>query len=167
MQSRLDGILRNLRTIREDDAHIFGGPGGKGVKDSRSETPYSGIVNTAAAFEDSQFSFPHRGSSTYVQFLRSFLSEPEQGSVFTHGDIRQDNIMVDLDRDGGCLITGIIDWEDRGFYPTHYESAQMTRALSTTDEDDWYLYLPSCIAPARFSTRWLVDRLWDIHVRTA
>lgn len=42
-----------------------------------------------------------------------------QRSVFTHGDIGTDNIMVkqDPDSSGQYIVTGIIDWEASGFYP--------------------------------------------------
>jgi aminoglycoside phosphotransferase (APT) family kinase protein len=40
-------------------------------------------------------------------------------SVFTHGDVRADNIMVKRDPDinDRYVVTGIIDWEFSGFYP--------------------------------------------------
>jgi Predicted aminoglycoside phosphotransferase len=88
--------------------------------------------------------------------------------VFTHGDVRVDNIMVTKDRNinGHYIVTGIIDWEDSGFYPAYYECTTLTRTLSLVDEDDWFLYLPESISPSEFSIRWLVDRLWGIHVRS-
>lgn len=90
------------------------------------------------------------------------------GLVFTHGDVRIDNIMVKKNPDikGHCFVTGIIDWEDSGFYPAYYECTALTRTLSLVDEDDWYLYLPGSISPSSFPVRWLIDRLWGIHVRS-
>jgi hypothetical protein len=167
VQHQLDDIFNRLRAIKQEDGHRLGGLGGEGVKDYRcSEFPHPEIIDTAADFEDFQFSAPHHGSSSYVHFLRSFLSEPARGSVLTHGDVRQDNIMVQMEENGTCVVTGIIDWEDSGFYPEHHESITLTRTLSVRDEDDWYLYLPPCIAPSKFPVRWLVDRLWDIHLKT-
>ena len=61
--------------------------------------------------------------------------------------------------------TGIIDWEDSGFYPEYHECMKLTNTLSTRVENNWYLYLPTCIAPSKFAVRWLVDRLWDIHIK--
>lgn len=96
---------------------------------------------------------PHHGSKTYVKFLHSFLTDPVQGSVFTHGDVRTDNIIVDRDQNNACVVTGIIDWEDSGFYPKYYECTQLTRTMSLTEEDDRYSYLPRSISPLQFRSR--------------
>lgn len=45
------------------------------------------------------------------------------------GDLRKDNITVKLDENGKCIVNGIIDWEDAGFYPEWYESTQLTRTM--------------------------------------
>lgn len=162
VRNQLEDIFKKLRSIRKKEGHPLGGVGGEGVKDYKGDT----IVNTAAQFEDFVFSTPHHGSNTYATFLCSFLTDSIQGSVFTHGDIRQDNIMVKLSQDNGWVVTGLIDWEDSGFYPEYHECTQLTRTLSVVDEDDWYLYLPASISPLQFPIRWLVDRLYDIHTKT-
>jgi Ser/Thr protein kinase RdoA (MazF antagonist) len=72
--------------------------------------------------------------------------------VFTHGDVRTDNIVVKKESTGDA-VTGIIDWEDSGFYPAYHECTVLTRTLSLTDENNWYLYLPKSIAPSTFPTR--------------
>lgn len=162
VKHQLDDIFRRLRSIREGDGHYLGGVGGEGVKGHKANT----IVNTAAGFEDFRYSAPNHGSTTYATFLRSFLTDSIRGSVFTHGDVRQDNILVNLNQDNVWIVTGIIDWEDSGFYPEYHECTQLTRTLSVVEEDDWYLYLPESISPLQFPIRWLVDRLWDIHTKT-
>ncbi|KAJ5130282.1 uncharacterized protein N7515_006321 [Penicillium bovifimosum] len=162
VQHQLDDIFRRLRTVRRGDGHSLGGVGGEGVKGHEPNT----TVSTAAEFEDFRYSAPHHGSTTYANFLRSFLTDPVQGSVFTHGDVRQDNILVKLNQDNVWIVTGIIDWEDSGFYPEYHECTELTRTMSLTEEDDWYLYLPASISPLQFPIRWLVDRLFDIHIKT-
>ncbi|KAJ5105243.1 hypothetical protein NUU61_002590 [Penicillium alfredii] len=162
VQHQLDCIFSRLRTLRKDDGHCLGGVGGEGVKEPTTNT----IISTPAGFEDLKFSARHHGSNTYIKLLRTLPTEFTQGSVFTHGDVRQDNIMVKLDQDGVCTVTGIIDWEDSGFYPEYHECTQLTRTLSVVDEDDWYLYLPASISPLKFPLHWLVDRLWNIHLKT-
>lgn len=119
-----------------------------------------------------QFSKLHHGSRSYIEFLRSFLAEENaalRGSVFTHGDFKKTNIMVAQDQEGdhAWMVTGIIDWEDSGFYPDYYESTTLTGNLSLVAHDDWYIYLPECISPLKYPVRWLVDRLWDIHLKTS
>ncbi|KAJ5958917.1 uncharacterized protein N7479_006067 [Penicillium vulpinum] len=166
IQKQLDDIFSRLRGLRQDDGTELGGVRGEGVKDYRiMETlAYKGIT-TAKEFDQLQFSAKHRASPSYVKLLRSFLdkdNETLQGSVFTHGDLKKSNIMVEEDPGNADLfvITGIIDWEDGGFYPEYYESTTLSNGQSIMSDDDWYLYTPHCISPLRFPVRWLADRLW-------
>ncbi|KAJ9312544.1 hypothetical protein DTO271D3_7246 [Paecilomyces variotii] len=170
IQDQLDVIFVRLRNLRQDDGDELGGVCGEGVKEYNvDETALWKGITRAKEYNDLQFTARHHGSNTYVELLRSFLDTTAmRGSVFTHGDIRKENIMVK--RDSGSrdsyVVTGIIDWEDSGFYPEYYECTTLTGNLSLVEEDDWYLYLPSSIAPSRFPINWLVDRLWKIHLRT-
>ncbi|CAG8165641.1 unnamed protein product, partial [Penicillium nalgiovense] len=158
---------------QQDEGKALGGVRGEGAKELRVDecALFKGIT-TAMEFSNLQFSARHHGSNTYVTLLRSLLhhDSPDMAHrlVFTHGDVRVDNIMVTKDRsiNGHYIVTGIIDWEDSGFYPAYYECTTLTRTLSLVDEDDWFLYLPESISPSKFSIRWLVDRLWGIHVRS-
>ncbi|KAJ5780244.1 hypothetical protein N7457_005404 [Penicillium paradoxum] len=166
IQKQLDDIFSRLRDLRQEDGTELGGVRGEGVKDYRiMETlAYKGIT-TARGFEELQFSAKHRASPSYVQLLRSFLDEDNktlQGSVFTHGDLKKSNIMVQEDPGNPdfFVVTGIIDWEDGGFYPEYYESTTLSNGQSIMSDDDWYLYAPHCISALRFPVRWLVDRLW-------
>ncbi|KAK2855645.1 hypothetical protein FQN49_004991 [Arthroderma sp. PD_2] len=174
IQRQLDDIFRRLRTLRQDDGHPLGGVCGEGVKDLRvDECSTFKDITTAAEFSSLQFSPRHYGSTTYVKFLRSLLnydrSTSKHGSVFSHGDFRTDNIMVKRDPDNNdrYVVSGIIDWEYGGFYPEYYECTALSRCMTVIDENDWYLYLPQSISPSQFPVRWLVDRLWGIHLRTA
>ncbi|CAL5872515.1 uncharacterized protein PFLUO_LOCUS6779 [Penicillium psychrofluorescens] len=170
IQEQLEEIFRLLRSIRQYDGKALGGVCGEGAKELRVDecALFKGIT-TATEFSDLQFSARHHGSNTYVSLLRSLLEDDlTHGSVFTHGDVRAANVMVKQDPcdNNYYIITGIIDWEDSGFYPAYYECTALTRTLSLTKEDDWYLYLPQSISPSNFPIRWLVDRLWGIHIRT-
>lgn len=172
IQCQLDKIFRMLRTLRQSDGNALGGVGGEGVKEYRlSIYPQKTVITTAREFSSLQFSKPHHGSRSYIAFLCSFLADENAalcGSVFTHGDFKKTNIMVTRDQEDGraWTVTGIIDWEDSGFYPEYYESTTLTGNLSLVSEDDWYLYLPESISPLKYPVRWLVDRLWDIHLKT-
>lgn len=174
IQQQLEGIFCRLRSLRQDEGKVLGGVCGEGAKELRVDERalFKGIT-TAREFSNLQFSARHHGSNTYVKLLRCFLNHDNfnltHRSVFTHGDVRTDNIMVTKDPNinGHYIVTGIIDWEDSGFYPAYYECTTLTRTLSLVDEDDWYLYLPESISPSKFPIRWLVDRLWGIHVRFA
>lgn len=50
--------------------------------------------------------------------------------VFTHGDLRPDNITVEVTGDHGYIVTGVIDWEYAGFYPEYYEAVKTTNCLA-------------------------------------
>ncbi|KAN0079759.1 Splicing factor 3B subunit 10 (SF3b10) domain containing protein [Elaphomyces granulatus] len=113
----LGNIFRQLRTLRHD-------AGNKWLKRSTlTNAPCSKSIATATEFNDLRFSALHHGSTTYVKPLRSFLEHDNTNlmhrSVFTHGDVRADNIMVKRDPDinDRYVVTGIIDWEFSGFYP--------------------------------------------------
>ncbi|EEH07098.1 conserved hypothetical protein [Histoplasma capsulatum G186AR] len=165
LQKELDLIFSQLRSFRQDDGPELGGVGGEGVKDYRimEISAYKGIT-TAKGFDELQFSAKNRASPCYIKLLRSFLEEQNktlQGSVFTHGDLKKSNIMVKQDQNANTYaVTGIIDWEDSGFYPEYYECTTLSNGQSIVTDDDWYLYVPDCISPLRFPVRWLVDRLW-------
>lgn len=109
------------------------------------------------------FSYRPWVTQTYVQFLQMLLPESRfnEPCVFTHGDLRPANIMVDTNETGDWRVTGIIDWEEAGFYPAYWESVKATRIFLANDEDDWYLMLLASISPIRNPAHWLVDRLWE------
>lgn len=168
IQQQLDDIFRRLRCLRQDDGKTLGGVCGEGAKDYPAyHSALFRDVTTATEFSDLQFSAQHHGSNTYVALLRSLLAQ-DYGSVFSHGDLRRANIIVKRDPsdNGHYIVAGIIDWEDSGFYPAYYECTTMTSCLSLVDDDDWFLYLPPSISPASFPVRFLVHRLWSIHLKT-
>ncbi|KAI9761007.1 MAG: hypothetical protein M4579_001270 [Chaenotheca gracillima] len=148
------------------DGITLGGVAGEGCKDLRRNLRHSAKpITSIEAFEDLQFSNPHFGGSVFIKFLRRLPHPGSSESVFTHGDVRPANIMVKFTKDGHYLVTGIIDWENSGFYPEHYESTKITNCMATNEEWDWYLFLPPCISPVRYPTSWLLDRLWGTHIQ--
>ena len=163
IRDQLNDLLLSLKELRRPDGMPLGGTSGEGCKDTRRQTRIcQEPITTTAEFEDFLFSNPHFGGPVYIAFLRRFLSSPKAAVVFSHGDIRPENIVVQPD--DAYLISGILDWEKSGFYPDYFESIKAASNMSTSESDDWYLYLPACADPARYHSTWLVDRLWDIHI---
>lgn len=143
----------------------LGGVCGEGCKETRNHT---GIcqerISTCTEFEDFKFSNPRFGSAEYIALLRG-LSPSHTGTVvFSHGDLRAENVIVQLNNHGNYLIAGILDWEKSGFYPDYFECIKATSNMSSSDVDDRYLYLPMCALPTAYPLDWLVDRVWDIHI---
>lgn len=54
-------------------------------------------------------------------------------SVFTHGDISPQNIMIDESKH----ITGNIDWETGGWYPDYWEYANIMKPGVEEDWTEW------------------------------
>ena len=168
LQSQLNEIFVKVRqNKRKSMGQPLGMLDGEGVVDLRSlhdEFEASKPLYTIAEFEDFIFSYRPWVKDTYVQFLKTLLpaSRFEEECVFTHCDVRNDNIMVDINSDTGeCHVSGIIDWEEAEFYPAYWEAAKSTRCFLANQENDYYLMQPPCIAPSTYPVAWLVDRLWE------
>lgn len=164
---QLDAILSELRSLPFPENQPLGGVQGEGCKDMRRHIRVSSEpIMTPKDFEDFLFSKPHFGSPIFIDFLRNFSpsDQTEPSCVFTHGDFRPANIHVEQNEDGGWRVVGIIDWESSGFYPEYWESLKITNNLTTLEPSDWYRYLPKCVEPHQYPTRWLMDRVWDEHI---
>lgn len=167
IQQELEKIFLRLRSIPPVSKEM-GGVCGEGVKEDRINdiVRFKGIT-TPQEYSDLGFSAKSRAGQVYVQFLQSFVKqEPSlnEPPVFSHGDVRTANIMVRRNPDTRRYeLTGIVDWEESGFYPTFYESSHLTRNFHGR-EDDWYLFLPKCIAPSNYAIHWLANRVWEKYL---
>ena len=165
LSNRLSQILLKLRELKQSKDDLLGGVAGEGCKDSRRHTRISQKpIRSIAEFEDFVFSNPHFGGSVYIKLLRGMLQSHKPSVVFSHGDLRPANIMVQPDQQGGYNVSAILDWEMSGFYPDYWESVKATNTMAPQEEDDWYLYLPTGASPTNYPLNWLVDRKWDVHV---
>jgi Phosphotransferase enzyme family len=165
IRAQLEAIFCKIRALPFSERSQLGGVGQEGCKDLLRHVRRSdGPILNAEEFEEFKFSRPNFGSSMFIKFLRQLAPRNETKIVFTHGDVRPDNIIVEFDSDQQYSVTGVLDWEFSGFYPEYHESTKITNCLSPNDKSDWYLYLPSSITPAKYPTRWLLDRLWGRHI---
>lgn len=166
IQHQLDGILIRMREMKQADGLPLGGVGGEGVKDLLGQEYRSdGAIETIAGFEDFKFAISKFASESYIRFLKALLPPTTEQSVFTHGDLRPANIMVQKDEHNDFVVKGIIDWEDSGFYPDFHEATKCNNLLDACKNTDWYQYLPKCISPPSFPQWCLVDRLLNINIR--
>ena len=165
IRQQLENIFLKLRRLKLPNNVALGGVAGEGCKDTRRHTRICREpMSTCAEFEDFRFSNPVFGSPVYISLLRDISSGHTATVVFSHGDLRPENVVVHAEQHGNYTITGILDWEKSGFYPDYFECLKATSNMSPSDADDWYEYLPSCASPRTYSQSWLVDRLWDSHV---
>ena len=158
---QIDRLLTQLRSLSKPSHLPLGGVQGEGCKDARrglrvNKKP----IMDAKQFHDFIFSGSTTASPVYIQLLRDLVPMSSK-CVFTHGDIRPANIMVEQGEDGTWEVVAIIDWEASGFYPEHWESVKMTNNLTPGDNNDWYKYLPGSSGPRQHAIQWLVDRVWD------
>ncbi|RDA93700.1 hypothetical protein CP533_4894 [Ophiocordyceps camponoti-saundersi (nom. inval.)] len=159
---QLDQIFSKLRSLPFPNHHLIGGVDREGCKDIRrgvrtSSEPIEGIKQ----FEDFIFAGSKIASPLYIGLLRSFTQSFQAKCVFTHGDVRPANIMVDRANDGNWKVVAIIDWDSSGFYPEYWECVKVTNNLTSRETFDWYKYVPKSLSPQRYPIQWLVDRVWD------
>lgn len=166
ISGEIDAFFSDLRQLQCPEKMALGGVAGEGCKDTRRHTKISETpIYSSTEFWEFQYRKAAVGSQTFLEFLRQLTSSFQaQNYVFTHGDVRTENIIVQRDDDGQYRVSGIIDWEMGGFYPEDFECTKITNTLATNETDDWYLHLPSCISPAKFPLKWLSDRVWDRQV---
>ncbi|EXJ82312.1 hypothetical protein A1O3_06125 [Capronia epimyces CBS 606.96] len=158
LMAELELILRNLRSISCPQNQPLGGVAGEGCKDLRRHVRRnSSPIYTVAEHDNFLFSKALFGSETYLNLLRSLATDEPAKICLSHGDIRPDNIIVQQKENSFFTISGLVDWEFGGYYPSHYESTKATNCLGTDEMSDWYSYLPPCISPSRQAQRWLLD----------
>ncbi|QDS76594.1 hypothetical protein FKW77_007499 [Venturia effusa] len=73
-------------------------------------------------------------------YIRGMIDAHKHGVVFTHGDLRPDNIIAKNGR-----VTAIIDWEMAGWYPDHWEFVKAF--YLEVFSDDWASHLLRILTP--------------------
>ncbi|PHH59600.1 hypothetical protein CDD81_2838 [Ophiocordyceps australis] len=159
---QLDYIFSKLRSLPFPDHHLIGGVDREGCKDIRRNVRTNfEPIERVKQFEDFIFTGSIIASPLYVDLLRSFAQGFQSKCVFTHGDVRPANIMMDKAGDGNWKVVAIIDWDASGFYPEYWECVKVTNNLTSRETCDWYKYVPKSLSPQRYPIQWLVDRVWD------
>lgn len=162
IRDQLEAILTKLRSLPHVDGCPLGGVAGEGCKDARRHLQQSDKpIKTLCEFEDFMFLSSRPGGPVFVELLRQLspcLSSPPN-IVFTHGDLRPDNITVEIIDCNQYAVTGLLDWEYSGFYPDYYEAVRCTNCLSLCEGNGWFLFLPDCISLKHYTHWWLLDRV--------
>jgi aminoglycoside phosphotransferase (APT) family kinase protein len=75
--------------------------------------------------------------------------------TFTHGDLHNENIMVDGAAGGN--VTGILDWEFSGYFPAWWEYASATTRATSPDDVEWRELLSEFLEPFDEAREWWLD----------
>ncbi|KAJ0425351.1 phosphotransferase family protein [Aspergillus carlsbadensis] len=75
-------------------------------------------------------SFPSKEAYSAALIRAKKITAMSHLIVFTHGDLKHHNLMVQ-----GGRITGFLDWESAGWYPDYWD---FTTALRFTPKDYWW-----------------------------
>ncbi|KAH6845862.1 hypothetical protein B0I37DRAFT_193408 [Chaetomium sp. MPI-CAGE-AT-0009] len=134
---QLGQLFKQLREIKQQPGGRLGGVGGEGVCDRHAWVEHidsETIMTTPSEFRDFRFSIE----------ATCGVEDPMQSEEY--------------------VVTGIIDWEESGFYPPWFESSKglytFGEGLGNDNLQDWWKYVPDCIAPASYPLEWAVGRLW-------
>ncbi|RAH40234.1 uncharacterized protein BO95DRAFT_448118 [Aspergillus brunneoviolaceus CBS 621.78] len=166
IKEQLTLILNDLRSLPCETGNPFEGVRGEGCKDirrhlRRSITP----ILTVEEFEGFLFNSDRAGGEVFVELLRQLspaTQSPSPAVVFTHGDLRPENIAVKYENNE-LIVSELIDWEYSRFYPEYYEAIRCTNCMAPYDENDWHLFIPDCVSPKRYMHWWLLDRAREVR----
>lgn len=81
-----------------------------------SKGPFASEEDFNATIADA---FVAKSKGQVGPYIRGMMESCKHGIVFTHGDLRPNNIIV---KDG--RVTAVIDWEMAGWYPEYWEFAK-------------------------------------------
>ncbi|KAI1147154.1 kinase-like domain-containing protein [Nemania diffusa] len=141
--SQIRDLLLQLRSLAAPDIPLSDVKGDGCLDRRRFARTSSGPIMDAERFEDFITVDYRNSSGVYAQMVRE-LGSSSTKCVFTHGDLRPANIMVDT---GHWL----------GFYPEYWESVKKTNNLMPKGNWDWYKYLAASVS----DQQWLIDRVRD------
>jgi serine/threonine protein kinase len=133
--------VAGLRSLKAADDQFIGSIDhkalpGKVLAQHWGDVPSSaGPFPTVAAFHDAlasiarvRFNLP---PETPIQ-KRSELPSDDTPIVFTHGDLRPENVIITAPGDGPARLAGIVSWKQAGWYPAYWESWNVR--LSASEE---------------------------------
>ncbi|RAH78365.1 hypothetical protein BO86DRAFT_421692 [Aspergillus japonicus CBS 114.51] len=125
-------------------------------------TPIMNDLRSLLIFSSTAIGLVERSFVEVLRQLSLATQLPSPAIVFTHGDLRPENIAVNYENNE-WTISGLIDWKYSGFYPKYYEAIRCTNCMAPYKEKDWYLFIPDCDSPKRYMHWWLLDRAREVR----
>jgi aminoglycoside phosphotransferase len=157
--------LRGLRIKDHEQSEFIGSLGGAPCMDRIfcSGRPERGPFKTEVEMYDNICdrmldlqSWGNYKPDNYNHILRRMYKENSNHTIkFTHGDLSPTNILV---QEGH--VTGILDWEEAGWYPEYWEYIKTMQGCATRWETLWPLQIEKFLKPYDYM------RLIDLPVRT-
>ncbi|OJJ31579.1 hypothetical protein ASPWEDRAFT_54700 [Aspergillus wentii DTO 134E9] len=119
---------------------------------------YIGSVDLGPVTDPILESHPIQGpfETEEANVLAGMLSQNRHQILFTHGDLRLQNIMIK----DGC-VSGILDWKFSGWYPEYWEFSKALHVWKW--QNDWTEYLVQILQPyySEYAVHsFLTETLW-------
>lgn len=159
---QLRSFVAQLRTLsptlsRGPSVRAVCGLNNAPIRDSRisSSTP-AGPFPDERAFNDHLIAAAERFIDiSILSEIRSRMRDDHR-IYFTHGDLAPRNIFVQ-----GDVVTAVIDWEESGWYPEHWE---MVKARWCTLQDPEWLHGVHRFVGDEYERDWMIDREMSDHM---
>ncbi|GAM88657.1 hypothetical protein ANO11243_066910 [Dothideomycetidae sp. 11243] len=155
IKEQLDHIFSKLRSLPHtpdvDGRPSWGSGLPRRCKDGRMyQRVADATIEDSNGFIDFLLPRPRTAATTErTAFVKTALKECiSTTTVLTHGDLQPRNIVVNLDPDSGSVkITGLVDWDYAGWYPTcwEYVKALTNNPPAAAGAPDWWRYLPEAV----------------------
>jgi len=113
----LESAITQMRGIPNQTPYVFGNTHGGPLKNHRFPSGTCGPFNSIADFNAF---LVHRYVRQETKEKISAVHARTYRSVFTHADLHPSNILIDQGR-----LSGIVDWENAGFYPEYWEFTKL------------------------------------------
>lgn len=164
LRDQLERFLEDLRSSPRPTGGKFGGASQTRCKDTRRNTRIADDeINDMESFLKFYLTPRVKIQPSYFNCIRSALPSRRACVLFTHGDLRPENILV-AHNGVDYEIKALVDWENSGWYPDWWETVKATNNLTPVSNDDWWNYLPRCISVERYRAEWTFDCMWDRYV---
>ncbi|KAI0922559.1 hypothetical protein AcV5_009498 [Taiwanofungus camphoratus] len=165
ISAELDGLLRRMRMFANPAGTRVSTVDGGAIRSPRVPHLLVAPCADVRVFLETLLSpanpyFWRGNEKRYEEHLANYrrLHEHSYAVVFTHGDLRDHNIMVD-----GGHVTGIIDWECAGWYPEYWEYTTMLRGPRLPADNLW-LQLVQSLSSNTYQTEF--DCEWSLWLLT-